>query len=331
MKSSFDLKHDLGRITPETPDDLWVLSEIIRPGDFVKSKTLRSVEVKRTEGKEKVGKRAVILTIHVEKVILDTTLRLGGKILEGPGDMSRGYHTIDIKEGTYLEINREWKSWEINKIKASAIKQEPVTVLILDDSEADFYLIREKTEHIAHIRSSGLGKSMGVSGKPEYYRKLLSQLEKTETKIIIVGPGFAKEELIKILKERNKELASKIIVDSVSHTGEVGLQEVFKRGLMDKILKSSRISDETDLVEKFLTEIVKEGLAVYGINETREAVEKGAVQTLLVSDKKVREVDDIMENAEKMSTKVRIISSAHQSGEKLFRMGGIGGILRYKM
>ena len=47
MKSTFDLKHDIGKITPENNDDLYILSNIIRVGDLVTTRTMRSVEVER--------------------------------------------------------------------------------------------------------------------------------------------------------------------------------------------------------------------------------------------------------------------------------------------
>ncbi|MDD5416988.1 MAG: hypothetical protein PHU12_03355, partial [Candidatus Aenigmarchaeota archaeon] len=63
MKSSFDPKHDIGRLTPESLDDLFILKDIITPNSLVKAKTLRSVQVKRGEDVEKVGKKPVVLTI----------------------------------------------------------------------------------------------------------------------------------------------------------------------------------------------------------------------------------------------------------------------------
>ena len=42
-------------------------------------------------------------------------------------------------------------------------------------------------------------------------------------------------------------------------------------------------------------------------------------------------MEELLEEADKIGTKVMIISSEHQNGEKLFRMGGIAGLLRYKI
>ncbi len=328
MKSSFDLRHNLGKITPENADDLWVLSEIVRFGDIVTARTLRSIEVKRKEGTEKVGKKPVVLSLEVEKVELGERLRFTGKIVEGPSDISRGYHTIEVEPNTFLKIEKPWKSWEVNKIKAARNKQETVFVCILDEREADFYLIGERSKHVAHIAGGTLGKKVGESRKPEYYGKVISEIKRySDYKMIVAGPGFAREELQKLLKE-NKVSAH---YDSLAHTGEVGLQELLKRKIIEKIIKDSRISEETEIVEKLLVEIVKENLAVYGLEKTKEALERGAVETLLVSDKKVRELEELLEQAEKLRTRVMIISSLHQSGEKLFRMGGVGGLLRYKL
>ncbi len=327
MKSKFDPKHDIGHITPENLDDLFILKDIITPGSLVKAKTPRSIQIKRGEEIVKAGKRMVLLTLVAEKVDLSDKLRVTGKIAEGPKDIEKTYHTIAIEPGTFVTIQRQWKAWELNKIKLAEKKQEPVLVCILDDREADIYVITEKTDHKAHL-TGGKGKAVEQKS-PEYFGKIISDLKKYDMKIIIAGPGFAKEDILKQIKD--KELKERITTDSVSHTGEVGLQELINRGTIERIIVDSRISEETEIVEKLLAEIMKEGNAVYGLDETQQALQNKALDILLVSDMKVRELEDMMDMAEKIKTKVMIISSKHQSGEKLLGLGGIAGILRYKI
>ncbi|MBU3896664.1 MAG: mRNA surveillance protein pelota [Nanoarchaeota archaeon] len=327
MKASFDPKHDIGRLTPESLDDLFILKDIITPGSLVKAKTQRSIQVKRGDDIEKVGKKTVLLTVIAEKIELTDKLRISGRIAEGPEDIIRSSHTIAIEPGMYFEVQRTWKSWELNKIKLAEKKQEPVFICILDDREADIYIVGERTEHKMHI-SGGVGKA--IDQKPqEYFGKIVSELKKAEMKIIVAGPGFAREDIIKSIKD--SDLKKKITTDGLSHTGEVGLQELINRGTIEKIINDSRLSEETEIVERLLTEIMKEGKAIYGINETHDALKQGALETLLISDMKVREFEEIMDFAEKKSTKVMIISSKHQSGEKLLGLGGIAGLLRYKI
>lgn len=204
----------------------------------------------------------------------------------------------------------------------------------MDDSEADFYKIKDRSEHLFHIAGSSLGKKTGVSGKPEFYGKVLAEIKRRSEdvrKMVIAGPGFAKDEIKHLIKEKAKEIYDKLIFDGLSHTGDVGLQELLRRGLLEKITELSRISEETNLVEKLLEEMVKEGKVVYGLEETKKALESGAVSTLLISDKKVREWEELIEGCEKVGTKVVIVSSTHQSGEKLFGIGGIAGFLRYRI
>ena len=331
MKSGFDLKHDIGKITPENLDDLWVLSNIIQKGDVVTARTMRSIEIKREGFMEKVGKKPVVLTIEVDRIEFSGKLRLIGKIIEAPEDVEKGFHTIEVEPDTFLTVKREWKKWEIDKIKSYAKKAESVLVCILDEREADFYVLKDREEHLFHISSPGGGKMFEIK-KPEFYGNVLSNLKDKQDvskKIILAGPGFAKEEVMKLIKENEKNLAPKIILDSVSHTGEVGLQELLKRGTIRKITKFNRLEEEIEAVENILIEIAREGKATYGKN-VENAIDAGAVELLLISDTKVREFENLMDKAEKISAQIMIISSKHQSGQKLLGLGGIAALLRYK-
>jgi protein pelota len=332
MKSSFDLRHGIGRLKPENSDDLWLLSSIVTEGSLVTARTLRSVEVKRGEEKEKVGKRPVTLTIKVEKVELNQTLRLGGKITEAPLEIPHEWHTIEVAPGDEIKVVREWKHWEMDRLKAAAKAAIPVSVCILDEREADIWLIKERPKHVAHIRGIGVGKGEEKNKKAEFHGEITSVLKRQDANyIVIAGPGFEKEDIIKFIKEREKELAKKVTVDSLNHTGEVGLHELIKRKTIEKVAKESRLTEEVGVVEEFFTQLAKGGLVAYGKNAIEEAVNAGAVETLLVSDKKIREFESLMESAEKMKGKVMIISSEHPSGEKLLGMGGAAAILRYKL
>ncbi len=339
MKSKFDLKHNIGRITPESQDDLFILKDIITPGDFITAKSPRSVKVKRGDElvRPKTGRREVILTIQVEKMDFQENLRLTGKITEAPEDVEKGYHTIEVEPETFLTIQRIWRSWEIDRMKAAERKPEPVLVCILDDTEADFYFIKERYKHLFHIESGASGKGFELKRveqkRKEYYSKLLNEFKNRADrvkKIVIAGPGFARDDILKLVKEREKTLLEKIIVEKVYDVGEVGFQELLNEGLLEKLTKFSRITEETKNVERLLEEIKKNGNAVYGKENVMQALDNGSVDLLLVSDKKIREFEGLLSVADRLHTKIMVINSEHQSGEKLLGLGGIAALLKFR-
>jgi len=333
MRSSFDLKHNLAKITPESQEDLEILEEVIIPGSFVTAKSPRSIKIKR-EGelvRAKSGRKEVIMKLQVEKVDLKEKLRLTGKIVEAPEDVEKGYHTIEIEPDKFLKIEKVWKGWEIDRIKSAERRAEPVLVCILDDSEADFFLLKERYKHLIHIDSNVSGKryeaKKAEDKEKEYLQKILEILKsKQVSKIIIAGPAFAKENLQKLIKGREKQLLEKIITDSTFQTGETGLQELLKKGLIEKLTKISRVTEETKAVESLLEAISSTGKAVYG-EKVKGALESGLVSLLLVSDKKIRDYEEILDLADKMRIKIMVISSQHSAGEKLLGLDGIAGLL----
>ena len=79
------------------------------------------------------------------------------------------------------------------------------------------------------------------------------------------------------------------------------------------------------VVEKLLDRINK-SKAVCGTEATRQALASGTVELLLVSDVKIREYEDILDDADKMRCSIMIISSEHDAGQKLLGLGGIAAL-----
>jgi protein pelota len=81
--------------------------------------------------------------------------------------------------------------------------------------------------------------------------------------------------------------------------------------------------------------IAKYGPVEYGIEDVKNALEVGAVETLLIIDKLIRgknaQVEEILIHTESLSGNVVIISSIHDAGKQLEALGGIAAILRYKI
>lgn len=330
-----DFRHGV-KIKPETLDDLWNLKNILAEEDVVGARTVRTIQ--RTDTNEK---KAVYLKLKIEKMQFDedgSALRLTGKITESPEEVSHGYHTITVEPNTILDIEKEWaRSDKIRLEESITYKGIHLIICVVDERRADFAKATELDAKIfSTITSKASGKEYGGASPDMFYGEVIKMLDANSStdKIIIAGPGFAKENIMALIKKRKPAWAGKCILAPASITGKTGINEVIKRGGLQNILAESRLSLETAFVEKFLEHLGKDtGLGIYGKKEVANAAENGAIAELLVSDKMLRdkETEKIIYEVEKNSGAVHIISSTHESGEKLFNLGGFGAVLRYAL
>lgn len=148
--------------------------------------------------------------------------------------------------------------------------------------------------------------------------------------ILLGGPGFAKETFDK--DGYLKTLAGKVITtQDLSHSGEVSLEELVSKS--EDALQNEEILAEKKLVTSFLTELGKDsGLAVYGKGEVLNALNNGVVDTLLLSeDLDTKVIEEFTAIAENFNTKVFQVSQETKEGQQLFKLGGFGVILRFKL
>ncbi|MFA4645797.1 mRNA surveillance protein pelota [Pyrococcus kukulkanii] len=347
-------KEGMVKIKVETLDDLWHLYHVINEGDIVYAKTLRK-QAQRSDSlrPEKVEVIPVFLGVKAEKINLHkfaNQLRITGPIVyTSRDDVPLGkYHTIAVEPGTVLTIQKErWRPHHIERIKEAveASKRAKVMIVAVEDGEAEIAVVREYgLDFIASIRHNLGGKRYNVKREEEEKRffhdiaKTMLELFERENidRAIIAGPGFYKEDFVKFLKENYPELAKKVVTDDTSMGGRTGIYEVIKRGTVDKVYMENRVSREISLVEKVIEEIAKNGLVAYGLKEVEEAINYGAVDTLLVLDELLKsenreKLEDMMELARNLRANVVVVSSEHEGGDKLKALGGIAALLRFKI
>ncbi|MBI2660929.1 hypothetical protein HYX09_01535 [Candidatus Woesearchaeota archaeon] len=89
-------------------DDLWYLSCIIEPGDYVKGRTLRKIKIERGDDKSSDSvKKPVFMKIKAEKIDFgsDSSLRVTGIITEAPEDIPLGsHHSFALEENSIISI-----------------------------------------------------------------------------------------------------------------------------------------------------------------------------------------------------------------------------------
>jgi protein pelota len=335
----FDRKEGKMQLVLQTLEDLWHLHKTLEEGDFVRGKTYRKVAIKRGHEIHEGEKKPVNLTIKLEKSEFHKytgKLRLSGMIHEGPEDIQlHSHHTLQIEPGMHVMIKKKkWKPFQVDRLKKAKVKETNLFFLAIDREKADFAGLKEYgLDLLGSISFSKKLKERGEeTGREEFYKEIIKRLENTEEygKIIICGPGFERENITNHISKINPALRKRILLEHSSSTGKPGIQEVIKSS-GNKILKETRIARETGFIEKLLLEIKKEELAVYKEEGVSKAIEYGALETLLISDTKVREYEKIIEQAEGISARIIIISSEHEAGEQLLALGGIAGFLRYKI
>ncbi|AIY91271.1 mRNA surveillance protein Pelota [Geoglobus acetivorans] len=336
------LKGDQGEIKliPESVEDLWHLKYIIEPGDVVFSLTKRASESsdKLRSDKQMVTVR---LGIRVEKVEFHkfaNRLRISGVIVAGIDES--GHHTLNIVPGKELSIIKErWKDEQIERIKAAveSSNRPDIAILTIEEGDAVLGVLRQwGVEEVAGI-SRSYGKDRGDSRK-EFFGDVHAMLKNVDFNyLVIAGPGFAKEDFYRFLKDRDPTMAEKAILSDASAIGMRGFVEVIRRGVVERIAGELRIARDAEYLEKLLEEISKDGKAVYGIEDVRKAYEYGALEILLVADEYLRkerekwDIDSFLRGVENMNGRVVIMSSEFEPGKQLMALGGIAGLLRFKI
>ncbi|MBI2124411.1 mRNA surveillance protein pelota [Candidatus Pacearchaeota archaeon] len=339
------------KVLVQTLDDLWYLSNIIDPGDRVQGKTLRKIKIHSSEEKSKEAtKRPVFIAIEVEKVEFSkysNVLRVSGVIKEAPEDVPLGeHHTFNLEENSVITIiKEEWLKYQLDKLKeAAAEKKSSILIVVHDREEAYFALFKKYGyEVLAHIEGEVQKKREENIKKENFYlaviKKMQEYVERYNIKqIILASPAFWKEDLMKEIKD--SELRQKVIPATCSSATKNGIEEVIKRPEVREALKQERTAKEMLKVEELFTEIAKNNLAAYGIEETENASVMGAVKDLLITDSLIQKsrlenfykrLENIMKTVDKTKGEIEIISSEHEGGKKLDGLGGIGAILRFKM
>ncbi len=173
-------------------------------------------------------------------------------------------------------------------------------LMVIDRKEATLALLKGKrVEIVNHFESYVPGKHRAGGQSSVRFERLIEIAaheffkkvgeaannifsEQNVKGVILGGPGptksyFLNEEYL------NNTVKNKIVgtIDT-GYTDEMGIKELVDRS--GEIMEELEATKEKDLVNRFMTNIAKNGLAAYGEKEVREALINGQVETLLLSE-----------------------------------------------
>ncbi|MBD3398195.1 peptide chain release factor 1 [Candidatus Micrarchaeota archaeon] len=170
-------------------------------------------------------------------------------------------------------------------------------IIVMDGREATIALVKgtetqivKRVHSLAHSKIKVGGQSAMryqrdiEEKRGAYYKKVRESanaaFQGKVKGVIVGGPGPAKEFF---MKEEPLDHHLKIMgVVDTGYTDEYGIREVLAKS--GEILAEQEAIKEKKLVERFIKEVVTEGLATYGIHEVIGVVESKQAETLLVSE-----------------------------------------------
>ena len=352
-----NLKKRIARVLPESLDDLWHLYNIVAPDDEVYAQTTRLVKVEELYARPKKGRRvSVFLGIKVEKVALDRSLnrlRVHGIVCEAPEGLNimGSHHTINVTLDKPITIIKpEWLKHQVERLeRASRVTLAPIIVVSIDDEECCVAVLRQygvdvKAEE--RIRLPGkLEAEKREKAKREFFKTALKFLRENwislRGPIVIIGPGFVKNEFANYVKTAAPDTGSAVVdIKGVNSAGVAGVHEALRSGVLTRALRHVRIVEEAKVVEEALKRLGKEDLDVtYGFADVGKASMFGAVKKLLLADSTLRDASDdkrralekLMREVEERGGQVIVVSTEHEAGVKLLALGGIAALLRFPL
>ena len=333
------------RVRLETASDLWRIARLVHPGDRVGASTTR----RDPEAPEEVpgaqrSRRRIFLTVRAEQVEFhgfSKRVRVTGPIVEGPFDIGR-HHTLDLGEGDDVSVTKESLSAADRALLEEGLARTGDPVLLVaavDWGDSSIVRLRGRAvEPVADIRRTLAGQRFEPATAEkdrtsylEEVRDVLARELPGATAVVLAGPGFFKEALLRRLTETSPGLARLVRVYPASESGRVGVDEVLRSGRASEVLRASVAAEEAESVERLVRAVASGTRAAVGRREVGEAIDAGAVETLLVSDSVVRDlaIERMMHDAEGARGTVVLVSPHHEAGAKLEGLGGVAALLRF--
>ncbi|MGA2121921.1 MAG: mRNA surveillance protein pelota [Methanoregula sp.] len=340
MKAEYgEMRNNNGeiRLFPESIDDLWHLQHIIAPGDLVFATTFRSVDAASDKIRpEKVEKRPVRLGIRVDRLEFSEhgiRLRLTGTIEHGVDEGA--FHTINVETGYEISVIKQWRPVDLERIER-AVKASVygvIHILTIEEGEAELFRLRQYGPESVITIISGSGKGAETESRRGFFDQILAVIAELSGPFIIAGPGFIKEDFARYSRNQNSPPIDRAIIVETRRIGRGAVQEVIGKGALEKLIGDLQLSREVKMMDEVLLRIAQNGAVAYGRREVGDAIGYGAAEQVLIADTLLRdqEIMHLIEKAEAMRASVVVLSSAFEPGERLVALGGIAGLLRYKM
>lgn len=273
-----------------------------------------------------------------------------GNVSEKEGQQNIKLWVVEPPQPLKIRLYRCDKEFVLDPLKEMLEVKEVYGLVVLDRKEATFGLLEGKNIKILRKITSGVPGKIKAGGQSaqrfhrlteglakEFYRRIADTMKELYFNlpklrgIIIGGPVPTKEDFLKE-GQLVTALKEKIIgVKDLGYADEHGIELLVEAS--KDILAEQEITKEKKLIEEFFNLIGKGKKAVYGKENVEKAISLGAADTIILSKKlKKEEIIELSKKAEKINSKVEIVSTETEEGEQFWNMTkGYGAILRFQI
>ncbi len=219
-----------------------------------------------------------------------------------PVDEELKYYEIVPPRPVLTYLYRCDDHFHIDILKSLIREEELIGVISLDTSEAGFGIISGDRAETVEVITSGVGSKHRQGGQSarrferireneinDFFHRVADHAKSifidqyTIKSLIISGPGMTKEDFYKTdyLDYRLKQAVIGLV--DTGYAGEEGVRETLERG--ESLIENLRLVKEKKLIDRFMMETTKrDGLAVYGLNPSLNAIKAGNADLILISE-----------------------------------------------
>ncbi len=334
-------------LIPEESDDLLILRRIIKTGDRIVGTTSRVIKQDKEYSRPDRGERVKIkIALDVEKISLDNVLdrlRVTGKIAESNNEsVPHGSHhsfLIKVNEGFNL-IKKRWEDIEKKLINS---KEQKFGFLLIAIDTSDCGIGRLKGTHLEltpNIYSGASGKQYKSNFNIEKFfdvtqRAVFSSIKEGDS-IIIFGPGETKKKFCNYIQKNSASQKHKIqVIEGIDSSGEDGIYTFTKSQSMKEIMSESKLAKVSSIIDEIMYRANKKSRKfTMGFEETKNANQFGAIDSLVFSEKIIQTEDEekiieFLNDAESKGVKAYSADSTTDVGLRVTGLGGIVSLLRF--
>lgn len=272
-----------------------------------------------------------------------------GNISEKEGNQDIQLWAYEPPKPLNVRLYRCDQVFVIEPLQEMLAIQEVYGLLVIDRQEATIGILEgRKINHLRTLTSGVPGKVRAGGQSSQRYHRVTEGLAKEFFRrvagsmkeiffdmpklkgILVGGPIPTKEDFLDegdlVTKLKEKVIA----VKDIGYTDEHGLKLLVEASQED--IAQQEYTREKNLLFKFFETLGKHrDKATYGYEKTKIALERGAVDLLLISKSlekdKMKELEKLADDS---GTEVHIISVDNQDGEQFLNLTkGVGAILRY--